>query len=70
MKEYTKKKMSAWLPPTPCTPEMRNNLIEVAKREGKSIADVQRSAFSLFLSTDVSETNASESLTINEEQAS
>ncbi len=46
----TKKKLSAWLPPTPCTPEMRERLIEVAEQEGRSLADLQRSAMSLFLS--------------------
>lgn len=52
----TKKKLSAWLPPTPCTPEMREELIAVATREGRSLADLQRTAISLFLSVSDGET--------------
>ena len=47
----TKKKLSAWLPSTPCTVEMREHLIKVAEKEGRSLADLQRSAISLFLSS-------------------
>jgi len=37
------------LPPTPCTLEMREKVLEVANSEGLSIAEVQRAAFSFFL---------------------
>lgn len=49
----TRKKavMIASLPPTPCTPQMREKMLEVADREGVSIAEIQRSAFSLFLAS-------------------
>lgn len=46
----TKKPMSAHLPATPCHPEMRDRLLGVAKEQGRSIADIQREAFSIFLS--------------------
>ncbi len=47
----TKQKMSAQLPPTPCTEEMRDKIIKIAAEEGKSIAEVQRTAISLFLAS-------------------
>lgn len=40
------------LPPTPCTPDMRVDLIELATRLNISIAEAQRRAISLFLSSD------------------
>lgn len=46
----TKRRMSAFLPPTPCTQDMRTKLVAVAEEQGKSIAQVQREAVSLFLS--------------------
>lgn len=46
----TKKRMDQQLPPTPCTQKMRESLIKIAEREGRSIADLQREAISLFLS--------------------
>lgn len=54
-----KRKMSAWLPPVPCFPEMRASVLEVAKRDGRSISDIQREALSLFLSA--TDSNASKS---------
>lgn len=45
----TKKKLDAWLPSTPCTQKMRESLIAVAEQQGRSLADVQREAISLFL---------------------
>lgn len=43
------KRLTAQLPPTPCTPEMRENLVEVADYRGVSIAELTREAISLFL---------------------
>jgi len=40
--------MVAQLPPTPCTQEMRDQVVDFADREGVSIAEVQRQALSLF----------------------
>ncbi len=48
----TKRAFRAWLPPTPCFPEMRESLIRIAEKQGKSLAQVQREAFALFLQTD------------------
>lgn len=44
----TKRRMTAFLPPTPCTPEMRQRVEAYAEKEGRSIAEVQRDALSLF----------------------
>jgi hypothetical protein len=38
------------LPATPCTPKMRQHILEIAEREGTSIAEIQRKALALFLS--------------------
>ena len=46
----TKKKMEAQLPPTLCTNEMRDGMVAIASEKGKSIGEIQREAFSLFLS--------------------
>ena len=37
------------LPPTPCSAEMRGALVAVAEQGKVSLAEVQRCAFSLFL---------------------
>lgn len=42
--------LTAQLPPTPCTPEMRESIVLIAHARNMSIADVQRQAFTLFLS--------------------
>lgn len=42
--------LTAQLPPTPCTPQMREMLVEVARQRNITIAEIQRQAFSLFLS--------------------
>ena len=42
-------KMVAQLPPTPCTQEMRDQVVAVADRDQVSVAAVQREALSLFL---------------------
>jgi hypothetical protein len=43
--------LTAWLSATPCTPEMRQDVIAVASQRNLSVAEVQRQAISLFLST-------------------
>lgn len=45
----TKAPMTAFLPATPCSEEMRAELVKLAKRERKSLAELQRTAISLFL---------------------
>jgi hypothetical protein len=52
-----KKVMTAQLPPTPCPAEMRDEVVTLAEKEEVSIADIIRSALSLFLSTKVSKTD-------------
>ena len=42
------------LPSTPSTPEMREQMLHVAQERGVSLAEVQREAFSLFLSANYS----------------
>lgn len=42
--------LSATLPPTPCTEDMRARIVGIAKRAGVPIAHVQRTAFEVFLS--------------------
>lgn len=44
-----RKILTAQLPPTPCTPEMRSRVVELAESEGRSIAEIQRDAITLFL---------------------
>lgn len=45
------------LPPTPCTPDMRRRIVEISDKQGVSIAEVMRSAISLFLSENVPQRN-------------
>lgn len=42
-------RFDASLPPTPCTEEMRKQVEAIARKEGVSLAQVQRTAISLFL---------------------
>lgn len=44
-------RLTAQLPPTPCTPEMEKEMRDVARELEISVAEAQRAAFSLFLST-------------------
>lgn len=37
------------LPSTPCTPDMREAMLAISQSENKSLAEVQREAFALFL---------------------
>ncbi len=48
--KYTKQRMTALLPSTPCTQQMRDDLVAMAEREGKSLSQLQRQAVALFLS--------------------
>lgn len=43
-------RFTALLPATPCTSQMRDALVRIAKAEDKSVAEVQRQAYILFLS--------------------
>ncbi len=40
---------TASLPPTPCTEEMKEQILNIAKTEAVSVAQVQRVAFAFFL---------------------
>lgn len=51
------------LPPTPCTPDMRRQIVEISDNQGVSIAEVMRSAISLFLSKNVCQTHNSDCIT-------
>jgi hypothetical protein len=42
---------TAWLSATPCTPEMRERVIAIASERNLSVAELQRQAISLFLSS-------------------
>jgi len=44
-------RLTAFLPPTPCTQEMREKVAGVAKQENVSMAEITRAALSLFLSS-------------------
>ena len=66
MKQRFKKKkiLSDFLPSTPCTPEMRNQVVEVAQKTWKSLAEIQREAIDLFLSGNYSKTIVNDSCAI------
>lgn len=44
-----RKKLIDRLPQTPCTPEMKAAVLAIAESQGRSIADIQRDAITLFL---------------------
>lgn len=44
------KRLVTRLPATPCTEDMRSAFVELAVQRGVALADVQREAFSFFLS--------------------
>lgn len=44
-----RERLTAQLPPTPCTPGMREHVFEVAKTIGISVAELQRNAVAIFL---------------------
>lgn len=58
-------KLSARLPATPCTPEMRKRITQIADEEKVTVAEVQRNALQLFLSEFDSKTVNGDSKTIN-----
>lgn len=45
-----KKEMTSLLPATPCSPDMRSKMVVIAEQQGKSLAQVQREAYTFFLS--------------------
>lgn len=45
------KTLTAFLPATACTPEMREALVKLAEQRAMSLAEVQRAALTLFLRT-------------------
>jgi len=49
MPSYRRKLLTCWLPPTPCTPDMREQMVNLANESGRSLADLQRNAIALFL---------------------
>lgn len=44
----TKRKLTSRLPSLPVYPEVREQLVEIAVQEGKSIGQLQREALALF----------------------
>jgi hypothetical protein len=59
-----RKKLTERLPATPCTPAMRDAVFAVAEDQGRSIADIQRDAITLFLRKNGSKTIKNVSTTI------
>lgn len=55
------------LPPTPCTPQMREDLINYAASIGESIAEIQRRSFALFLAENFSKAKVENIHTIETE---
>jgi len=49
MNMFKRKKLEAVLPATPCSLKMRDSIVRIAKKENVPIAEVQRTAFALFL---------------------
>jgi len=49
MERTKRREFEVQLPATPCKPEMRERLFELARAEGVSVAALQRNAISLFL---------------------
>lgn len=65
-------KYTEQLPPTPCEPELRQDVVNFAKREGRSLADVTRTALRFFLDQNVglADTNVSDAISPVEKKAS
>jgi len=60
--------LTAQLPPTPCTPQMREMIVKLSSQRNRTIADIQREAFSLFLSNLDRQSTMFETLSIDKEQ--
>lgn len=60
-----KRKLSSQLPPTPVTPEMREQVVNYAAVKGVSVAEIQREALTIFLRRNVSKTSDNTSKTRN-----
>mgnify|MGYP000411161421 CR=1 FL=1 len=58
MPTFKKPRFNAQLPATPCTEEMRVRVVEIARRRGMSLAEVQRAALSFFLDRDGDDSDA------------
>lgn len=56
IEQYVREKLTKQLPPTTCTPEMREDIVSIARRQGLSIGAVQRAAFQFFLDNHDSKT--------------
>lgn len=65
----TKRRMSASLPRTPCTPELRDRMVTYAAKEGRSLTDIQRDAIALFLSKNDTQSVVNDTLSIQEQPA-
>lgn len=50
MPTYKRPEFDASLPPTRVTKRMKDAIIQIAQKEGKSIGEIQRQAISFFLS--------------------
>lgn len=66
MPKYGGRNFNAQLPATPCVDEMRERMIAFATKEGLSVAEVQRRAFSLFLRRNDSKAITSASNTVKQ----
>jgi len=60
------KVLTGRLPATPCTPEMLARVREIADKQGRSIAEIQRDAISLFLRRYDRKTVMSDKILINQ----
>lgn len=58
-------RLTARLPATPCTTEMRERILQIARDEKVTVADVQRNAFEFFLAQIASKTVNSDNKTGN-----
>lgn len=70
MGNYGKPRLTKFLPSTPCTPTMREQMLSKAKEKGVSLAELQREAFTLFLSQNSSNAIEKSRKHIEKEQAS
>lgn len=66
MKRYTQPRFSDQLPAAPCTNEMKEEVIRIARSENISVAEIIRRATSLFLSEKYSKSIAINSNAISE----